>query len=82
MATRHITDSQVVQAQSDWQANKSGQWSYELLQERTGECFKVCYRALERAHRNGYLEYGASLRTAWLTQKGMQLIDTAQAIDE
>jgi hypothetical protein len=71
-----------VQAQSDWQAKKSGQWSYELLQERTGECFKVCYRALERASKRGYLECGVSLRTSWVTTKGRQLLNTQKAQDE
>jgi hypothetical protein len=82
MATKNITDFQVVKAQSDWHKNQDGKWGYELLQERHGECQKVCLRALDRAYQRGYLEYGVSLRTAWLTEKGKNLIDTAQGVNE
>jgi len=78
MATRHITDLQVVRAQDYWCKNKDGPWSYEILQKETGECFKVCYRALERASKRGYLECGVSLRTSWLTDKGKELLKTAK----
>lgn len=50
------------------------EWPYDKLMRRTGECMKVCYRAMERACDRGYLEYGVSLRTAWLTDKGKALL--------
>jgi hypothetical protein len=40
----------------------------------TGQPLKVCYRAMERAHKRGYVEYGVSLRTAWLLPKGLELL--------
>ncbi len=49
-------------------------WPYVLLSQWTGEPEKVCYRAMERACENGYLDYGVSLRTAWLTEAGEALI--------
>lgn len=49
-------------------------WPYELLAERTGECEKVCYRAMERAFDRGLIEYGTSLRSGWLTDDGLALI--------
>lgn len=49
-------------------------WPYELLAQWTGQPEKVCYRAMERAEENGLLEYGVSLRTAWLTDKGKALL--------
>lgn len=49
-------------------------WPYDLLEEWTGEPVKVCYRAMERANDRGYIEYGTSLRSGWLTEKGQQMI--------
>lgn len=74
MATKDITDLQVLQAQYRWQRNRSGPWAYEILAAETGECEKVCYRAMERAESRGLLDHGVSLRTAWLTEKGESLL--------
>ena len=49
-------------------------WPYELLAQRTGECEKVCYRAMERAYERDLIEYGTSLRSGWLTEKGKALL--------
>lgn len=73
MSTKDITDKQVVAAVAQYK-REYGKWPYELLAESTGECEKVCYRAMERAAKHGLLEYGTSLRTAWLTDKGRQLL--------
>lgn len=47
---------------------------YDILVAMTGQPWKVCYRAMERAHRRGFIEYGVSLRTGWLTDAGKALI--------
>ncbi len=70
MATKDITDRQVCLAVARWNAAQEGPWPYELLMGWTGAPFKVCYRAMERADQRGLLDYGVSLRTAWLTEKG------------
>jgi len=88
MATKDITDLQVCQAYAKWRVlldleielRKRGRivrapYPYELLMQVTGECFKVCYRAMERAARRDLVEYGVSLRTGWLTDKGRALLD-------
>lgn len=49
-------------------------WPYETLHKWTGEPIKVCYRAIERAYDRGYIEYGVSLRSGWLTDKGKELL--------
>jgi len=82
MSRKNIMDKQVCEAVRDYQADyaKHGavtSWPYELLSARTGECEKVCCAAMERAESRGYLEYGVSLRTAWLTDKGKALLDAA-----
>lgn len=73
MATKDISDEQVCRAYSEYQRNLS-RYPYQLLSAWTGEPEKVCYRAMERADRRGLIEYGVSLRTGWLTEKGIQLL--------
>lgn len=77
MATKHITDLQVVQAVQQWQTDRTGPRAHELLAEWTGQPAKVCFRALERADRHGLLDYGVSLGTAWLTPEGHALLASA-----
>lgn len=81
MATKDISDKQVCEAvrdarAADWKRGGKECWPYDLLAERTGQPFKVCWRALERAEARGLIEYGASLRTGWLTQEGEGLLST------
>lgn len=49
-------------------------YPYETLVIETGQPEKVCYRAMERAADRDLIEYGVSLRTGWLTDKGKALI--------
>lgn len=44
------------------------------LMQITGQPKKVVWRAIERTCDKGYLEYGVSLRTAWLTEEGEALL--------
>lgn len=74
MATKDVTDRMVCEAVAQWEAERDGVWSYDILEARTGQCFKVCYAALERAAERDLIEYGVSLRTAWLTDKGKALL--------
>lgn len=79
MATKDITDKQVCQSYKEYQDEISNNnygclWPYERLMQQTGECLKVCYRACERADDRGYIEYGVSLRSGWLTDKGKELL--------
>jgi hypothetical protein len=74
LATKHISDALVCAA---FQAAKGANFSrypYDFLMEETKAPFKVCYRAMERAERNGLVDYGVSLRTGWLTDKGILLL--------
>ena len=88
MAVKHVTDLQVVQAVAQYQAEMKAhdggplypRFPYEVLSEDTGQCQKVCYRAMERADRHDLLEWGVSLRTAWLTDKGRELLESSGVI--
>jgi hypothetical protein len=75
MAAKNITDKQVVEAIARYNLDRA-RWPYEILSEVTGECEKVCFRAMERASNRGLLNYGVSLRTAWLTDKGRELLES------
>ncbi len=74
MATKNITDKQVVLAYIEFKKN-SGKYPYDYLMEWTGECEKVCFKAMERAEERGYIDCGVSLRTGWITEKGQSLIN-------
>ena len=74
MAVKDISDLMVCKAfvesrKCDWQ-----RWPYEFLTEWTGQPEKVCFRAMERADRRKLVDYGVSLRSGWLTQKGEALL--------
>jgi hypothetical protein len=68
VATKDITDRQVCEAVRDWK--HTNVFADELLATRTGQPLKVATSALERAERRGLIDYGVSLRTAWLTDAG------------
>lgn len=78
MATKDITDIQVLQAQQIWREDQGGPWGYEILMFQTGQPQKVCMQAMMRAERRDLLGYGVSLRTAWITDKGRELLSQHQ----
>lgn len=81
MATKDISDIQVCQAVREaWAIPVEDRpFDDEHLARCTGQPQKVCYRALERAVRRGLLDYGVSLRTSWLTDKGMEELRNHEA---
>jgi hypothetical protein len=74
MATKDITDKLVCLAYLRARDVNMAQFPYDFLQEWTGEPFKVCYRAMERAHDRDLIEYGVSLRTGWVKSAGIALL--------
>lgn len=78
MARKDITDRAVCLAylicERDRVEGRPARWPYQILQQTSGQPFKVCYRAMERAEKRGLIEYGVSLRTGWLTDKGRELV--------
>lgn len=74
MKTSDITDLMVCEAVAEYQSDPYNKpFPYEIIAKKTGCAEKVAFRAMERADGRGYLEYGVSLRTAWLTEKGLEL---------
>jgi hypothetical protein len=80
MSRKDISDKQVCEAYAEAALQRGPNWDhpyempYEILHRLTGEPEKVCYRAMERAEERCYIEYGVSLRTGWLTDKGKELL--------
>lgn len=85
MATKDISDKLVCEAYAAYRIicdeawkqgmlSPQGAFPYDILQVATGQPFKVCYRAMERAADRDLIEYGVSLRTGWLTEKGKKLL--------
>lgn len=50
-------------------------FAIDILMEWTGEPEKVCYAAMERTDDRGYIDYGVSLRTSWVTDEGAELLE-------
>lgn len=70
MQTKDITDGMVIGAYEHCAKDAQDMWPYDILILAYNAPFKVCYRAMERAHRRGYIDYGVSLRSGWVTPKG------------
>jgi hypothetical protein len=71
MARKDVSDQQVCQVYAD---EASGRRRIDLLQRRTGQPEKVCWRAMERAFGRGLLDYGMWLQGGWLTEAGRALV--------
>lgn len=87
MSMKNITDKQVVEAYLETKRcvdliqKGAGEhyygyslYPYHLLKLWTGECEKVCYKAMLRAEDRGYIESGVSTRTGWVSDKGLTLL--------
>lgn len=71
MATKHISDWQVCEAAA------SGHHATDYLIENTGECWKVCLKALERAEKRKLLQVTCSV-SGKLTAKGKAFLAQAR----
>lgn len=75
MATKDISDAQVVLAVREAHAGGWREWPHIILMRMTGQPLKVCWRAMERADDRELIECGTSLRTAWPTAAGLALLE-------
>lgn len=74
MATKNITDIQVLLAYEASRKDRFLGFPETILNKMTGEHYNVCFRAMERACDRGLIEYGVSLRSGWLTEKGTAML--------
>ena len=68
---KDISDLQVLDAYRFGYGSAS---PLENLMRFSGQPRKVCLRAMERAVDRGLIDYGVSLDTGWLTDKGKLLL--------
>jgi hypothetical protein len=71
---RDISDLEVCKMVDLYQKEKIKRFPYEQLALKFGASEKVAYSACERACKNGLIDYGVSLRTGWLTEKGEKFL--------
>lgn len=73
MARKNVTDAMVVEAYMLCRPRMLNPCFY--LSEITGEHRNVCYRAMERTARRGYIDYGVSLRSGFVTPEGRAFLE-------
>lgn len=71
----------VCEAAEAFHANTDGGNLETLLIARTGQHWKVVNAALLRADKHRLIEFGVSLRTSWLTEKGHQYLANLRTLD-
>ena len=76
---KDVLTQEVLKKQQEWWNNKNLPFTYERFK---GVPEKVVFRKMEKLVEQGYLEYGTSLRTAWLTDKGKKLIKKKEKCNE
>lgn len=74
MKRADITDRMVCEACRDRET--TGMPADAILVQRTGAPPKVIQLAMERSHDRGLIEFGVSLRTAWVTDSGHLLLES------
>lgn len=79
MKRSDISDVEVVRACWDPESYRpfGSPSSLRCLVDATGAPEKVCWAAMERALKRGYIDYGVSLRSAWRTGTGTALLYAA-----
>lgn len=80
MKTSDITDLEVCEAVQKAHENLWKEYAYQIIAKKRGCAEKVAYRAMERASDHGLINFGVSLRTGWLTDKGQILISAGLII--
>ena len=56
-----------------------GRFSVDYLRDLYPEApDKVLLVAMERAHDRGFIEYGITLRSAWVTEEGLNLLNEGE----
>lgn len=75
MKRSDISDEEVCRAVAYYQEDiYNREFPYEALAKKFDCDEKLAFSACERAHDNYLIEYGVSLRTGWLTDKGKSLL--------
>ncbi len=73
MKRSDITTKQVLEACHKFH-NGDTRNSLQILMDETGLPDKICYAAMEREDEKELIDYGVSLRTAWVTKEGYEFL--------
>jgi hypothetical protein len=68
---KNVSTIDVLRFQQEWWEDKRLPYAYERFPNMPQ---KVVYRKMEKLVVQGFLEYGVSLRTSWLTDKAKKLL--------
>lgn len=71
LSLKDIPTRDILLRQQEWWENKDLPFTYEAFPQWPE---KLVFKKMERLADEGYLEYGVSLRTAWLSEKGKQFL--------
>jgi hypothetical protein len=71
---KHISTKTVLSACDRFHRGIDTRAPWRIIMEETGAPEKVVYAAMEREEKKDYLDWGVSLRTAWLTGKGEEAL--------
>ena len=74
MQLKDISIKTILEQQQQWQDNNDLSFTYEILSKKYNCSEKLIYKKMEKLVDKDYLEYGVSLRTAWLTEKGLKFL--------
>lgn len=75
MKRSDISDLEVCRAVAEYQKDIwKSPFPYEALAKKFNCDEKLAFSACERAYDNDLIEFGTSLRTGWLTEKGENLL--------
>lgn len=74
---KDIPDEAILRQQQEWFSRARRHesvipWTYDAFPQWPA---KLVLRKMEELVKKGYLEYGVSLRTAWLTKKGIAYLE-------
>lgn len=74
MAMKDVSDVQVCLAYQYRTSGHNAALPHVILSKISGQCDKVCLRAIERAYKRRLIDCGTGLHTGWLTLKGKELL--------
>jgi hypothetical protein len=78
MKRSDIPTIEVMKAYHQYSTDRFGDFPTKILMDKFNAPEKLVYSAIQRDYDNGLIEFGVSLRTGWLTDKGVELLRANQ----
>ena len=79
MKRSDIPTIEVMIAYKQYNDDRYGDFPTVILMKKFNAPEKLIYSAIQRDYDNDLIEFGVSLRTGWLTDKGLQLLNSIHA---